>query len=147
MPNLKQLMAEVLADGRIEGQSIERLRNELYADGKIDRAEADFLVELHKRVQRPAGPGWQKFFYKAIKDHILADGSIDAGETAWLRQMLWDDGQIDEDERKFLHELRGEARQVSPEFEALFAECMKEPREERTSGGGNRASPPRDRRA
>jgi hypothetical protein len=78
MPNLKQLMAEVLSDGRIEGQSIERLRNELYADGKIDRAEADFLVELHKRVQRPSGPGWQKFFYKAIKDHILADGSIDA---------------------------------------------------------------------
>jgi hypothetical protein len=51
MPNLQQLMAEVLVDGRIDGQSIERLRNELYADGKIDRAEADFLVELHKRVQ------------------------------------------------------------------------------------------------
>jgi hypothetical protein len=138
MANLKQLMAEVLADGRIDGQSIERLKQELYADGKIDRSEADFLVELHKRVQRPAGPGWGQFFYKAIKDHILADGSIDAEETAWLRQMLWEDGQIDEDERKFLHELRGEAKQVSPEFEALFAECMKQPIPSHTSGVGHR---------
>jgi len=146
MANLQQLMTDVLADGRIDGQAIERLRRELYADGKIDRAEADFLVELHKRVQRPTGPAWEHFFYQAIKDHVLADGSIDADETAWLRQLLWFDGEIDESERNFLHQLRGEAKQVSPEFEKLCEECLKAPIPARTSGGGNRGEHPHDRR-
>jgi len=135
MADLRQLMQEVLADGRIDGQEIERLQRELYSDGKIDRAEADFLVELHKRVQRPTGHAWEKFFYQAIKDHILADGSIDVEEAAWLRQMLLEDGRIDDEERKFLHQLRGEAKNVCREFEALYTECMKEPPPPHTSGG------------
>lgn len=136
MANLRQLMEEVLADGRIDGQEIERLHRELYADGKIDRAEADFLVELHKRVQRPAGHAWEKFFYQAIKNHILADGSIDIEETAWLRRMLLEDGRIDDAERKFLKQLQGEAKNVCREFQALCAECLKEPPPPHTSGGG-----------
>jgi len=144
---LKQLMQEVLANGKIEGQEIELLRQELYADGKIDRQEADFLVELHKRVQRPSGPGWENFFYKAIKDHILTDGKVDAEEAAWLRQMLWNDGKIDERERKFLLQLRGEAQEVSPEFQALCDESLGQQIPSNTSGGGHRASPPQDRRA
>lgn len=136
MANLRQLTQEVLADGRIDGQEIERLYRELYADGKIDRAEADFLVELHKRVQRPVSPAWEKFFYQAIKDHVLADGSIDVEETAWLRRMLLEDDRIDDAERKFLHQVKGEARNMCHEFEALYTECMKEPPPAHTSGGG-----------
>jgi hypothetical protein len=34
--------------------------------------------------------------------------------------MLFADGKIDDLEGQFLHELKGEAMQVSPEFEALF---------------------------
>jgi hypothetical protein len=106
----------------------------LYAGGKkIGRAEADFLVELHKRVQHP-NPAFEHLFYRAIKDHLLADGRIDAEETAWLRQTLFIDGTIKDEERKFLHELKGEAKEVSPEFEALFAEAMKMPQERRSSG-------------
>jgi uncharacterized tellurite resistance protein B-like protein len=136
MANLRQLMEEVLADGRIDSQEIERLHRELYADGKIDRAEADFLVELHKRVQRPTGHAWEKFFYQAIKDHVLADGSIDVEETAWLRRMLLEDGRIDDAERKFLKQLQGEAKNVCRDFEALCVECLKEPPPPHTSGGG-----------
>ena len=133
MQNLRQIEQEILAKGRVEGQEIERLRHELYADGKIDRKEADFLVELHKRV-KPQTPHFEKFFYQAIKDHILADGKIDAEESAWLRQMLFADGKIDDHERKFMHELKGEAKHAGPEFEALFVECMKQPQQQHTSG-------------
>ena len=42
---------------------------------------------------------------------------------------------IDDEERRFLHELKGEAKRASPEFEALFKEAMKQPPERRTSGG------------
>lgn len=133
MTNLRKLEEQILADGKVSSQDLESLRRELYANGKIDRARADFLVELHKRVQHK-NPGFEHFFYKAIKDHILSDGRIDAEEAAWLRQMLFADGKIDDQERKFMHELKGEAKQVAKEFEALFKECMKQPPERHTSG-------------
>jgi hypothetical protein len=79
-------------------------------------------------------PAFEKFFYQAIKDHILADGWIDAAQVAWLRQMLLADGRIEDEERKFLHELKGEAKHVSREFEAFFEESMKQPPEQRTCG-------------
>src|SRR5689334_17748049 len=133
MLKLRQLEQNILANGRVDGDELEVLRRELYAGGKIERREADFLVELHKRVQHMT-PAFEQFFYQAIKDYILADGRIDAEETAWLRQMLFADGKIDDEERKFLHELKGEAKKVSHEFVALFAECMKQPPEQRTCG-------------
>ena len=48
--------------------------------------------------------------------------------------MLFADGKIDDEERKFLHELKGEAKEVSCEFAALFADSMKQPPEQRTCG-------------
>jgi hypothetical protein len=47
--------------------------------------------------------------------------------------MLFADGKIRDEERQFLHELYGEAEEVSPEFEALFEECMKLPPEPHTA--------------
>ena len=133
MLKLRQLGQDILATGKVDGPELERLRRELYAHGKIERPEADFLVELHKRVQHPT-PAFEQFFYQAMKDHILAHGRIDAEEAAWLQRMLFEDGKIDDQERKFLHELKGEAKQVSREFEVLFEESMKQPQEQRTCG-------------
>ena len=124
MAHLPAYMEEILANGKVDTAELETLRRELYADGKVDRREADWLVELHKRIQR-RGPGWEDFFYQAIKDHLLADHKIDAQETAWLRQMILEDGLVDTREKKLLNELKGEAQQTSPEFEALYAECMR----------------------
>ena len=133
MLKLRQIEQDILATGKIDGPELERLRRELYTHDKIERPEADFLVELHKRVQH-LSPAFEQFFYQAIKDYILVHGRIDAEEAAWLRRMLFADGQIDDEERKFLHELKGEAVQVSPEFEALFEEGMKMPQEQHTCG-------------
>jgi hypothetical protein len=130
---LRQLEQEILATGKVDGSELERLRRELYAHDTIERPEADFLVELHKRVQHRT-PAFEQFFYQAIKDHILAHGRIDAEEAAWLRRMLFADGKLEDEERKFLHELKGEAKQVSREFEVLFGESMKQPPEQRTCG-------------
>jgi hypothetical protein len=133
MLQLRQIEQAILANGRVDGPELEALRTRLYADGKVERREADFLVELHKRVQHMT-PAFDRFYYQAIKDHILGHGPIDAEETAWLRQMLGADGKIKDEERKFLHELKGEAKEVSHEFERLFAECMKEAPEQHTCG-------------
>jgi hypothetical protein len=130
---LREIEARVLKNSRVEGHELEALRRGLYKDGRIGRNEADFLVVLHKRVQH-RNPEFEKFFYKAIKDHILADGRVTPEETAWLRQMLFADGMVRYEERQFLRELNGEAREASPEFEALFKESMKQPPERHTSG-------------
>jgi hypothetical protein len=133
MLELRQIEQDILATGKVDRHELEVLSKQLYAGGKIDRRGADFLVELHKRVQHLT-PAFERFFYQAIKDHILAQGRIDAEEAAWLRRMLFADGRFDDEERKFLHELKGEAQQVSREFEVLFEDGMKQPPEQRTSG-------------
>jgi hypothetical protein len=133
MTDLRQIEQNILATGKVGSADLNVLRQTLYAGGNVQRREADFLVELHKRVQHMT-PAFEEFFYQAIKDHILADGQIDTEEAAWLRQLLYADGKIDDRERKFLHELKGEARQVSPEFELLFAQSMKQPPEQHTCG-------------
>src|SRR5438105_1817200 len=71
MAELQQIEHEILAHGRVDGPELEVLRREVYAGGKIDREKADFLVALHKRVQHLT-PAFERFFYQAIKDHILA---------------------------------------------------------------------------
>ena len=133
MLQLRQMEQAILANGRVDGPELEALRRQLYAGGKIDRPKADFLVELYKRVQHKT-PAFEHFFYQAIKDHILADGRIGAEEAAWLRQMLFADGKIHDEERKLLHELKGEAKDVGHEFEMLFKESMKQPPEQHTCG-------------
>lgn len=133
MLQLQEIEKAILANGRVDGPELVALREKVYASGKIERKEADFLVELYKRVQHRT-PAFDKFFYKAIKDHILAHGWVDAEEAAWLKRMLFADGKIDDQERKFLHELKGEAKEVCREFEMLFGEGMKEPQEQHTCG-------------
>jgi len=134
MIKLRQIEQDILATGKVNTPELEVLRQRMHDHGNIGRAEADFLVELHKRVQHLT-PAFDQFFYQAIKEHILTHGRIDAEETLWLRRMLFTDGEIDDEERKFLHELKGEAKHVSPEFEVFFGESMKEPQEQRTCGG------------
>jgi hypothetical protein len=133
MLKLRHIEQDILSTGKVDGSKLERLRRELYSHDTIERPQADFLVELHKRVQH-CTPAFEQFFYQAIKDHILAQGSIGAEAAAWLRRMLFADGKIEDEERKLLHELKGEAKQISREFEILFQESMKRPQEQHTSG-------------
>jgi hypothetical protein len=133
MKELRRIEQDVLATGKVDSDHLEALRLALYTGGTVGRPGADFLVELHKRVQHP-NPGFEHLYYRAIKDHVLVDGRVDAAETAWLREVLLAAGTIKDEERKFLHELRGEAQKLSPEFETLFREAMKLPQERHTSG-------------
>jgi hypothetical protein len=44
----KVAKALALADGRIETREVEILRKQLFADGKIDKSELDFLYEIKR---------------------------------------------------------------------------------------------------
>jgi len=124
MSKLEEMKKRILADGTIDDAEVAELRKELFADGKIDREEADLLVALRDEAKQVSA-GFENLFYDAIKQFVLGDGQIDADEAAWLRKVLLADGKIDAAERKLLNELHTQARQVSPEFQQLFDECMK----------------------
>jgi len=123
MPKLRELMENLLADGKVDGQEVEALTGLLYEDGRIDRAEAEFLLGLHRRVERVT-PGFDRFFYAAIKRHVLTDGVIKPAEAVWLRRAIIADGSVTDPEKKLLRELKGEAAHTCPEFDALLAECV-----------------------
>lgn len=119
----KLAAAAILADGVIDENEVKILKKELYADGVIDKKEVEFLIELRNKANS-VSPAFTKFFFKAIKDNVLKDGNIDAAEARWLRTMLFADGVIDNDEKKFLRELKKGAKKVSPQFQALCDECL-----------------------
>lgn len=119
MPTIREMMPRILSDGKIDSQEVDALCELIYSDGTIDREEADFLVVLNRRIERPS-PAFERFFFVALKRHLLSDGVINAEKTAWLKQVIWADSRANSREKRLLRELRGEAVQVCPEFEDLY---------------------------
>jgi hypothetical protein len=134
MLELQHIEQHITSHGRVDGHELKVLRHAIYANGTIDSKKADYLVEIYKRV-RYRTPAFKQFFYEAIKDYMVAGGRIGPKKTAWLRDALFADGKVEDEARTFLHRLKGEAAECSPEFEALYKEVMKQPPERRTSGG------------
>ena len=56
MLSIREIEQRILANGKIDGQEIEELKEIIYKDGKVDRKEADLLVVLHKRGARASPP-------------------------------------------------------------------------------------------
>jgi uncharacterized tellurite resistance protein B-like protein len=130
MADWKTLVVDaILADGKIDDDEIKVLRKHLYEDGKIDKNEVEFLIELRNKAQKKAGgapvnPKFETFFFKAISDNVLADGKIDGSEANWLRKMLFADGKIDPGEKRFMQNLKKNAKATSPAFDKLYAETV-----------------------
>jgi hypothetical protein len=120
-----------LADGTIDDAEVRLLQRELWADGKIDAKEVQFLIDLRNRAQKKAkakkeevNPKFETLFFKAIEENVLRDGRITAKEANWLRKMLFADRKIDANEKKFLSRIKKAARRTSPEFDQLYQECV-----------------------
>lgn len=122
----RTLGMKILTNGKIEGHEVESLRELISADGKIDREEAEFLIHLYRRTDQIA-PAFEKFFYKVIKQHLLADGTIDSERAAWLRKLILIDGKVSEREKKLLREIKGEAKEISLEAHDLIEDCLNWP--------------------
>ena len=125
----KLAIESLLADGKIDETEVKVLKKELWADGKIDRDEVKFLIDLRNTAQKKARgedlhASFERLFFKAIEDNVLSDGKISTKEAGWLRTMLFADGKIDANEKKFLTKLKKSAASHSPAFDKLYAECM-----------------------
>src|SRR5687768_12324017 len=89
----------LLSDGRIDLKETTIIREEIFADERVDKSELEFLFALRKDAESCV-QAFTELFFTAVKKHILADGAITATEAKWLRKMIFQDGSIDEEERK-----------------------------------------------
>lgn len=113
----------LLLDGRLDLKETALLREAVFADDKVDKSELEFLFGVRKEAESCV-QAFNDLFFSAVKKHMLADGSINATEAKWLRKMIFQDGSIDEDEKKLMQDLKAGARDLAPEFQKLFDECM-----------------------
>jgi len=113
----------LLADGAIDESEVAALRKELFADARIDDIELEFLLDL-RHSAKGVKASFNELVLDAMKNCILADGTISAGHAGLLRRWIFADGKVDAGEKRFLHELKTAARQVSKEFDALYNQCM-----------------------
>ena len=120
----RQLVEAIAKDGRVESDELETLRREFGDGSKITRDEADLLVELFKRVERK-GPAFEDYFYRAIENYTISQGTVDAELASWLRRLFLTNGVCGDRPRKVLHELKGQLKESNPDFQALFHDCMK----------------------
>ena len=123
--SLEDLKKDLLADGKIDAEEVNKLREVLYADGKIDQEEADFLFELNDAVSgKPNDSSWNQFFVEAISDYLLNDekspGVIDDEEGKWLVEKIGADGQVDGVEKQLLSHLKTNAKKVPAAVTALI---------------------------
>jgi hypothetical protein len=125
MADWKKLAKDaLLSDGRIDTKETELIRKAIFADEKVDRSELEFLADLRKSAESSV-KAFTDLFMGAVKKNLLDDGAISDVEAKWLRKAIFADGQVDADEIQLLKDLKTAAKSVSPEFEKLYAECVK----------------------
>ena len=116
-----------LSRGRIiDSKRAEIIKDELLADGKIDKEEFAFLMSLRREAQW-VDKQLDDVILKAAKPVLLKSGFITPQDTIWLKATLLSDGRVNERERLFLSELLAASNQHSREFVAWCAGFGLEP--------------------
>jgi len=114
----KTAKAFLLADGGIDDREVAVLRKELFADGRVDDVELDFLLELKRDAKRLV-PAFHFLVIDSLKSCCLSGEAIKPGSASLLRRWLLA-GKIGYVEKRYLEELRAAAKQVPPDFDELY---------------------------
>ena len=80
-------LAIVSQSADVSRQDVASLHRHLFADGSIDRSEAEALFDL-ERAALSRCDAWTGFFIQAITDHVVwgerPTGRLDEGQADWL---------------------------------------------------------------
>lgn len=120
---LSEIVKAILEDGIIDDTEVTQLRTRLFADGIIDKEEAEALFEINDAIKgRANSPAWVKLFVNGIGDFLLKDehslGVVDDEEALWLIGKLEGDGEIDANERALLATLKAKATSLPANLQA-----------------------------
>ncbi len=127
MADLNKLVADIIADGKVDASEVETLRKVLYEDGVIDRNEANALFQINNAVSgNQNDPSWATFFVEAITTHVLSDesspGVVDEEEATWLMKSVEGDGTIDEIEKALLRNIKAKAKSITKNLSSKMDE-------------------------
>ena len=92
---LQDLVKSILEDGRIDADEVATLREAIFADGKVDKEEADALFTLNDAVSESGNfdPSFKDLFVEAVSSYVLADavspGVVDADNSGRVRRRLF----------------------------------------------------------
>jgi len=111
---LVEFQQAILADGVVDADEAQVIKTRIYADGKIDKEEADFLFAVNDGVSGKANaPQWQDIFVKGVTDFVLADdttpGVVDEDEAKYIIDQIGADGQVDDVEKALLANIKAKA--------------------------------------
>ena len=137
MSGLFELRSQLLSDGRITNDEVEVIVDYIRRDGQLDLDDMKFLVELLSDAVEVC-PAFDALFFPALKNIVLADGRIGQDEQFYLLKMLYSDGHIRDSEKQFLMELRQEATDVPPAFDALCEAALRADPKDWCVGGATR---------
>lgn len=126
MKSLETLKKEILEDGIIDSGEVKEIETVIYADGTIDKEEADFLFDLNDAVSgKNNASSWKDLFVKAISSFVLDDdesnGEIDEDEASYLYSQIQGDGKIDDVEKALLLSLKNTLGSLPESLEKLIS--------------------------
>jgi hypothetical protein len=104
---MKELIDLILEDGKIESGEVQKLREAIFADGEVDKEEAEALFQLNDSATEK-DPSFKDLFVEGIKSYILADGKVDEEEEKFLLEHISAD--VDENEKALLEAIAAEAK-------------------------------------
>ncbi|MGE0756967.1 MAG: hypothetical protein AB7O38_08100 [Pirellulaceae bacterium] len=118
MKSFYALRSKVLEDRTISPEDVASIRAQIEQDGALTLDDMKLLVELLSDADSVCRE-FDDLFFPALRAIVLQDGRVTADEQFFLLKMLYSDGRIREQEKRFLVELRRDAVESSPEFDSL----------------------------
>lgn len=123
--SLAELQASIVADGVIDAKEAGQIRERVFADNSVDKAEAGFLFALNDATTGKANsPRWNALFVEAVSAFVLEDdatpGAVDEAEGAFLVSHIQGDGQVDANEKALLANVWVRATSIPAGLQSLI---------------------------
>lgn len=123
MADWKKLVIKlILADRQVSARET-RLIKEVISENEINEEELEFLIHIRNHT-KTKHPKFEQYFFKCLKKYILKDGDVTSEKAQKIHDIITADEKVQRRERKFIREIKKEAKQCSSKYEELFAEYL-----------------------
>lgn len=117
---MEELVKNVIEDGIVDATEVVELRTAFYADGVIDKDEADFMFQINDAVTGNANDeSYQQLFVDVLSDYVLKDettpGIVDNEEGEYIASQIEGDGNVDNVEKALLLNIKANATEIQSE--------------------------------
>src|SRR5262249_44737836 len=98
----KLALSAILVSGKVEEAECKLLKKEVWADGKSDEEEMEFLLEVRAAAAKKAkarkeelAAAFDTLFFKAVRERVVQEGKVSGEAVEWLRTHLFGGKKVD----------------------------------------------------